>query len=142
MHSYPFVCVSIGLTIRKQVAVGVVYNPVMNEMFTAIAGQGACLNGVPIRVSSETQLQKALVATEIGTTRDPETLAAIFDRIQTVTQHVRSVRCCGSCAMNLCGVACGRLDAFYEVGFGGCWDVAAGALILQEAGGTVLDPSG
>jgi len=56
--------------------------------------------------------------------------------------QVRSLRLCGSCAMNLCGVACGRLDLFYELGFGGPWDVAAGALILQEAGGHVFDPSG
>eukprot|EP00878_Enallax_costatus_P045010 GHUV01053840.1.p1 GENE.GHUV01053840.1~~GHUV01053840.1.p1 ORF type:complete len:114 (+),score=0.57 GHUV01053840.1:41-343(+) len=59
--------------------------------------------------------------------RTPETVTAVFDRIHTLTSHMRSVRCCGSCAMNLVGVACGRLDAFYEIGFGGCWDVAAGA---------------
>lgn len=52
------------------------------------------------------------------------------------------MRCCGSCALNLCGVACGRLDAFYEIGFGGCWDVAGAAVILREAGGVVLDPAG
>lgn len=61
---------------------------------------------------------------------------------QMLTSAVRSVRCCGSCALNLCGVACGRLDAFYEIGFGGCWDVAGASVILQEAGGRVLDPAG
>lgn len=57
-------------------------------------------------------------------------------------QAMQSVRCCGSCALNLCSVACGRVDAFYEIGFGGVWDVAAGALIVSEAGGMVLDPAG
>eukprot|EP00983_Pelagomonas_calceolata_P109784 1159596-Pelagomonas_calceolata.AAC.6 len=55
---------------------------------------------------------------------------------------MQSVRCTGSCALNLCSVAAGRVDAFYEIGFGGCWDVAAGALIVLEAGGAVIDPSG
>ncbi len=142
VHQYPFVCVSIGLAIRKQLVVGVVLNPILDELYTAVKGQGAFLNGKQIHASDTTELGHALFATEIGTTRDPETVAAIFDRISTLTRCTRSVRCSGSCALNLCSVACGRLDAFYEVNFGGCWDCAAGALVLQEAGGTVLDPTG
>jgi inositol-phosphate phosphatase / L-galactose 1-phosphate phosphatase len=142
VHSYPFVCVCIGLVINQEVVVGVVYNPILNELFTACKGEGAFLNGTPIQVSNQSDLQKALVATEIGTTRDAETVEAVFDRVKNLTSVSQSVRCCGSCAMNLCGVACGRLDAFYEIGFGGCWDVAAAAVVLQEAGGQVLDPAG
>ncbi|KAK9818040.1 hypothetical protein WJX72_006139 [[Myrmecia] bisecta] len=142
VHQYPFVCVSIGLAIEQKLVLGVVFNPILNELFTAVQGRGAFLNGQQIHASSTAELGNALLATEIGTTRDPQTVAAIFDRISALTGCMRSVRCSGSCALNLCSVACGRLDAFYEIGFGGCWDVAAGALVLQEAGGTVLDPAG
>ncbi|KAK9031450.1 hypothetical protein V6N11_032828 [Hibiscus sabdariffa] len=119
VHGFPFVCVSIGLTIGKVPTVGVVYNPIMNELFTAVLGKGAFLNGTPIRVSSQNELVKSLLATE-----------------------VRSLRMSGSCALNLCGIACGRLDLFYEIGYGGPWDVAAGVLIVKEAGGLVYDPFG
>eukprot|EP01023_Acetabularia_acetabulum_P059163 TRINITY_DN7104_c0_g1_i1.p1 TRINITY_DN7104_c0_g1~~TRINITY_DN7104_c0_g1_i1.p1 ORF type:complete len:309 (-),score=53.21 TRINITY_DN7104_c0_g1_i1:227-1153(-) len=142
VHKYPFVCVCIGLYVGGEGVVGVVYNPVLDELFSACKGQGAFLNGEPISVSSEEKIGKALVATELGVTRDQETIEAVYDRIRNLTMQVRSIRCCGSCAMNICGVACGRLDAFYEIGFGGPWDVAAGAVILKEAGGEISDPIG
>ncbi|KAK4386744.1 Inositol monophosphatase 1 [Sesamum angolense] len=116
---FPFVCVSIGLTIGRIPTVGVVYNPIMDELFTAIRGKGAFLNGKPIKVSSQSELVKSLLVTE-----------------------VRSLRMTGSCALDLCGIACGRNDMFYLAGFGGPWDVAAGAVIVTEAGGVVFDPSG
>ncbi|KAH7857593.1 hypothetical protein Vadar_014369 [Vaccinium darrowii] len=109
VHGFPFICVSIGLTIGKIPIVGVVYNPIMDELFTGIDG----------KVSSQTELVKSLLATE-----------------------VRSLRTSGSCALNLCGIACGRLDLFYLLGFGGPWDVAGGAVIVKEAGGVLFDPSG
>ncbi|MEW5297251.1 MAG: hypothetical protein WDW36_000475 [Sanguina aurantia] len=142
VHSFPFVCVSIALVINKKAVVGVVYNPVMKELFTAVTGRGATLNGNPISCSNTTSLGSALLATEVGTSRSTPTLDAIFTRVRTLTSAMRAVRCCGSCALNLCGVACGRLDAFYEVGFGGCWDAAAGALVVTEAGGAVSDTNG
>ncbi|GAX80036.1 hypothetical protein CEUSTIGMA_g7475.t1 [Chlamydomonas eustigma] len=142
VHGFPFVCVSIALVIGREVIVGVVHNPILNETYTAIKGQGAKLNDAPISVSATCDLGTALIATEVGTSRDQETLSTIFSRMKTLTSAARAVRCCGSCAMNLCGVASGRLDAFYEIGFGGCWDVAAGKLIVEEAGGMVLDPQG
>ena len=67
-----------------------------------------------------------IACAEVGTTRDEETMAAIFARMRVVAENVRGLRCAGSCACNMCGVAMGRLDAFWEIGFGGCWDVAAG----------------
>ena len=121
----------------SQVVVGVVYAPILNELFVAVRGQGATLNGAPITVSAETDLAKALLATEVGVTRDAETVAAIFDRVQRCAASTRSVRATGSCAMNMCSVAMGRLDAFYEVGFGGPWDVAGASLIVEEAGGVL-----
>eukprot|EP00899_Mesostigma_viride_P018536 jgi/Mesvir1/26684/Mv20465-RA.1 len=140
VHGFPFTCVSIGLAINKEPLVGVVYNPILNEMFTAVKGGGAKLNGEPISVTHESDIGNALVATEVGVTRTPEAVAKTTERLGKLIAKARSLRCCGSCAMNLVGVACGRLDAFFEIGFGGCWDVAAGAIILQEAGGKVADP--
>ncbi|XP_075503020.1 inositol-phosphate phosphatase-like isoform X2 [Primulina tabacum] len=142
VHGFPFVCVSIGLTIGRIPTVGVVYNPIMDELFTAIHGKGAFLNGKAIKVSSQTELVKALLATEVGTKRDKATVDETTNRINSLLFKVRSLRMCGSCALNLCGIACGRLDLFYELGFGGPWDVAAGAVIVTEAGGLVFDPSG
>lgn len=142
VHMFPFVCVSIGLVIRKQVAVGVVFNPILQEMFTARRGGGAFLNGRRIHASAQTELGSALLATEVGTKRDEETVGATTGRIHDLLFEVRSLRLSGSCAMNLCGVACGRLDLFYELGFGGPWDVAAGWIIVEESGGRIFDPSG
>jgi len=119
-----------------------VFNPVLGEMFEAVRGRGATLNGRPISCSAEPSLSRALVGTELGVGREAETVEAVFDRIRRVSSASRSIRCGGSCAMGLCGVATGRLDAFYEIGFGGPWDVAAASLILTEAGGKVLDPGG
>ncbi|KMT04188.1 hypothetical protein BVRB_8g184830 [Beta vulgaris subsp. vulgaris] len=142
VHGFPFVCVSIGLTIRKVPTVGVVYNPIMDELFTGVRGQGAFLNGKPIQVSSKDELVNCLLATETGTQRDKATVDATTNRINSLLFKVRSVRMSGSCAMNLCGIACGRLDLMYEIGYGGAWDVAAGIVIVEEAGGRVFDPSG
>ena len=125
-----------------QLLVGVVYNPITDELFSAVKGGGATLNGVPLHTSGAAGLATALVGTEIGTSRDPAVMDAAFGRAQALTAAARSLRCGGSCALGLCGVAAGRLDAFYEIGFGGPWDVAAGACILREAGGVVLDPAG
>ncbi|KAJ0448303.1 putative L-galactose 1-phosphate phosphatase [Helianthus annuus] len=109
VHGFPFVCVSIGLTIKKVPVVGVVYNPIMNE-------------DIPMR--------------------DKATLDAVTNRINSLLYKVRSIRMGGSCALGLCGIACGRIDLFYLSGFGGPWDVAAGAVIVKEAGGVIFDPSG
>jgi inositol-phosphate phosphatase / L-galactose 1-phosphate phosphatase len=142
VHRFPFSCVSIALVINKEPAVGVVYNPVMGELFHALLGGGAYLNGARIKASDTTELQNAVFATEIGTRRDDAFLDAAFGRLRALSKESRSVRCCGSCALNLCSVAMGRLDYFYELGLGGCWDMAAGALVVTEAGGRVLDPAG
>lgn len=119
-----------------------VYNPVLKEMFTAIEGGGAKLNDNPIHVSDAQDIQQALLATEIGTLRDKESVTAIFDRVCKSVEASRSIRSLGSCALDMVSTAMGRLDGFYEIGFGGPWDVAASSVIVTEAGGTVLDPTG
>ncbi|KAH9315402.1 hypothetical protein KI387_024029, partial [Taxus chinensis] len=142
VHRFPFVCISIGLTIGKVPTVGVVYNPIIGELFTAVRGRGAYLNGQPISSSSQSEIGNALLAAEVGVVRDKETVDVTTDRINGLLFKVRSLRMTGSCALNLCGIACGRLDICYELGFGGPWDVAAAVVIIQEAGGCVFDPSG
>ncbi|KAL3614949.1 Small subunit (SSU) processome component [Castilleja foliolosa] len=142
VHGYPFVCVSIGLTIERVPTVGVVYNPIMDELFTAIRGKGAFLNGKTIKTSSQTELVKSLLAAEVGVNREKCAVDDATDRINRLLFKVRSVRIAGSCELDLCGVACGRVDLFYETEYGGPWDVAAGAVIVHEAGGLVFDPSG
>ncbi|KAH9548845.1 hypothetical protein CY35_11G107700 [Sphagnum magellanicum] len=134
VHRYSFVCVSIGLVIEKVPTVGVGFNPILDE--------GAFLNGQHIYASEQQNIGNALLATEVGKRRDKETIDVTTNKINNLLFEVHSLHLCGSCAMNLCGVACRRLDLFYELGFGGPWDVAVGALILQEAGGHVFDPSG
>ncbi|KAM1593408.1 hypothetical protein ACFX1Z_036780 [Malus domestica] len=142
VHGFPFVCVSIGLTIGKIPTIGVVYNPIIDELFTGIRGGGAFLNGNPIKVSSQTELVKSLLVTEVGVERDNVTVDATTGTINRLLFEVRSIRMGGSCALALCGIACGRLDLFYMDGYGGPWDVAGGAVIVTEAGGCVYDPSG
>ena len=143
VHNFPFSCVSIALVVKKKPVVGVVHNPHLRETYTAVRGGGGVrLNGELLRTSGETDLGRALIATEVGVYRDDETVEAVMARLRCVVEKGRSLRCCGAAAMNLAGVATGRLDAFYEVGFGGPWDVAAGALFVEEAGGVVVDPFG
>ncbi|MDB9925007.1 inositol monophosphatase [bacterium] len=142
VHGYPFSCVSIGLTLNKVPVLGVVLNPITGETFAAVQGRGATLNGEPISVSKVDELNKALIATEIGVGRDEQTVDAIMTRVRRCVENCRSLRSSGSCAMNMCGVACGRLDAFYEIGFGGPWDCVGACVIVREAGGLVMDPSG
>ena len=119
MHGFPFSCVSIALVVDRRPVVGVVHNPILGETYTAVRGRGAFLNGARCACSGESMLNRALMATEIGTTRDEETVAAVTARLRVLVEHARSVRACGAAAMNLAGVASGRLDGFFEVGFGG-----------------------
>jgi inositol-phosphate phosphatase/L-galactose 1-phosphate phosphatase len=142
VHRFPFSCVSIGLVVGRRPVVGVVFNPVLGELFSAVEGGGAFLNGAPIAVSPTSHLGSAVFATELGTRRDDAFMEAAFGRMRALGQATRGMRCCGSAALNLCGVAMGRLDAYYEVGLGGPWDMAAAVCILREAGGEVLDPAG
>jgi len=131
-HGYPFYCVSIGLEIERKLEAGVVYNPVSDECFTAVRGGGAFLNGNPIGVSSRNELEDCLFCTGFSY-QDEEILTnlSLFNRVMV---KARSVRRDGAAALDLCFVACGRFDGFWELSLHP-WDVAAGGLILEEAGG-------
>ncbi|PNH03560.1 Inositol monophosphatase 2 [Tetrabaena socialis] len=126
----------------KAVEVGVVYNPVLRELFVAAEGGGAFLNGARLAVSGVTTMQSALLGTEVGSSRQEETMDVVLGRVRALAGRMRALRCTGSCALGLANVAAGRCDAFYEIAFGGCWDAAAGGLLVSEAGGTMRDPAG
>ncbi|HVP28626.1 MAG TPA: inositol monophosphatase family protein [Myxococcota bacterium] len=139
-HGYPCFCVSIGVERRGTRAVGVVYDPLRDELFHAVRGGGAFRNDRPIRVSREAELGRGLFATgfayDVHTSAD-DNLAAFGAFVKSA----RAVRRDGSAALDLCYVACGRFDGYWERKLKP-WDVCAGALVLEEAGGRVSDLAG
>lgn len=144
VHRFPFVAVSIALAIDKKPVVGVVYNCILNEMYTAIDGQGAFKNGQPISCSKQTEISTALIGTEFGSSRADEIMAVILENMRKLASYpnpAHSIRCLGSAALNMCAVACGAMDAYFESGIH-VWDIAAGYVIVRAAGGTVLSPDG
>ena len=131
-HRYPLFCVSIAYERGGVVEAGVVYAPVLDELFGARRGGGATCNGVPVRVSSVATVPDALVCTgfnPVGYARNGKHFAHLSDRAQGVRRD-------GSAALDLAFVAAGRFDAFWEWDLK-AWDVAAGALLIEEAGGAV-----
>uniref|UniRef100_A0A1B6KSK4 Inositol-1-monophosphatase n=2 Tax=Graphocephala atropunctata TaxID=36148 RepID=A0A1B6KSK4_9HEMI len=141
VHGYPYVCISVALLVNKETQIGIVYNPVMNQLFTARKGQGSFYNGKPMRVSAVKELSEAVISTEVGLSRNEEKLRVIADNIKTFIPLAQGIRAVGACAMNMALVALGGADAFYEFG-PHAWDMAAGDLLIREAGGVVIDPSG
>jgi myo-inositol-1(or 4)-monophosphatase len=139
-HGYPQVSVSIALEHEGRIVLGLVYDPLRGERFHALEARGAYLNGAPIRVSSVPTLEGALLGTGFPYDRRdfPDFYLAFFKRFMLSSQGIRRS---GSAALDLCYVACGRLDGFWEWKLH-AWDTAAGSLIVREAGGTVTDFSG
>lgn len=139
-HGYPCFCVSIGVEREGVRTVGVVYDPLRDECFEAVRGGGARRNGRPIRVSEATTVATSLLATGFAyDVRDSERdNLAHFAR---AVKHAGGVRRDGSAAIDLCYVACGRFDGYWELKLHP-WDVAAGILIAEEAGGRVTDLAG
>ena len=139
-HGLPIFCSSLALEIDGAIAVGAIYDPTRRELFTAERGQGAWLNGQPLTVSSTSTLIDSLLVTgfHYGIQRDPEELVSLFREFIT---RSRAVRRLGSAALDLCYVAAGRFDGYWESKIQP-WDVAAGALIVEEAGGSVSTISG
>jgi myo-inositol-1(or 4)-monophosphatase len=134
-HGYPAFCVSIACEADGVLIYGVIYEPLRDELFEASRGGGARLNGAPIRVSGTAQLDRALVATGFPydiRERVPETMG----RLGRMLAHTQGARRGGSAALDLCYVACGRVDGFYEENLKP-WDTAAGCLIVTEAGGRI-----
>ncbi|XP_076014095.1 inositol monophosphatase 1-like [Genypterus blacodes] len=142
VHRFPFVSVSIGFTVNKEVEFGIVYSCVEDKMYTARRGKGAFCNGQPIKVSGQEDITKSLVLTEMGFKKDPvhfDTLMANIRSILSIPVH--GIRSPGSAAVNMCLVACGSADAYYHIGIH-CWDMAGGAAVVTEAGGVIMDISG
>jgi len=138
-HRYPHFAVSIALEHAGQVILGVVYDPMRDELFVAERGGGATLNGAPISVSQVDTLERSLLGT--GFAYGPEERnenAHVWNGFLTLAQGVRRD---GSAALNLCYVACGRLDGFWERPLN-AWDLAAGSLLVEEAGGIVSGYAG
>ncbi len=131
--------VSIGVEVDGVPSVGAVYDPTRDELFSAILGQGAWLNGEAFHTSPVTDLAMSLTGTGFG--YDPEVRRQQGPVLATLIPRIRDIRRGGSAALELCGVACGRLDAFYERGVN-AWDVGGAIAIIREAGGVIerIDP--
>jgi myo-inositol-1(or 4)-monophosphatase len=139
-HHIPIFCVSIGYAAHRTVQLGAVYDPMRDEMFLAERGQGASLNGRPLRVSSATELQRSLLVTGFpyNAWNTPQDNFANFVKFGKLSQGVRRL---GSAAIDLCYVAAGRFDGFWEMALNP-WDIAAGGLIAEEAGARVTNVTG
>lgn len=136
-HGFPFFAVSIALEIEAEVVLGVVYNPLMEEFFEAEKGKGALLNGQSIRVSETAALSDSLLATGFpyDVHQGPEKVMGLLEKMIMRAQGVRRL---GSAALDLCYVAAGRLDGFWEQDLKP-WDTGAGEIIVKEAGGRITD---
>lgn len=131
--------VSIALAYNGELLLGVVYDPSSDEMFSAVKNEGAFLNGKPIHVSNKTGLHTSVIATGFPSQMDAR--LAVYNGLGKLIHECRTIRSLGSAARHLAYVGAGRLDGFWENGLK-TWDVAAGVLIVQEAGGQVSDTSG
>jgi myo-inositol-1(or 4)-monophosphatase len=138
LHGFPVFSVSIAVARRGEIEHGVVYDPLRQEIFTASRGQGAQLDGRRIRVSKRTSLKPSLVATGFPYRANLKYLDRYMDMLRVVMLETAGVRRPGSAALDLCYVAAGRVDAFFEFGLSK-WDIAAGALMIREAGGRISD---
>nr|XP_046227179.1 inositol monophosphatase 1-like [Scatophagus argus]XP_046227180.1 inositol monophosphatase 1-like [Scatophagus argus]XP_046227181.1 inositol monophosphatase 1-like [Scatophagus argus]XP_046227182.1 inositol monophosphatase 1-like [Scatophagus argus] len=142
VHRFPFVSVSIGFAVKKEIEFGIVYSCIEDKMYTARRGKGAFCNGVPIKVSGQEDISQSLVLTEMGFKKDPEQFKTMLANVKTILSiPVHGIRSPGSAAVNMCLVACGSADAYYHMGIH-CWDMAGGAAVVTEAGGVIMDISG
>jgi myo-inositol-1(or 4)-monophosphatase len=140
IHDNPQFAVSIAMRYRGTLEIGVIYDPLRQELFTAERGQGALLDGKRIRVTQARDLENGLVGTGFPYS-DFEHLDAYMAMLKKVIKNTAGVRRPGSAALDLAWMAAGRLDAFWELNLKP-WDIAAGALMIKEAGGMVADISG
>lgn len=138
-HGYPVFAVSLGLLQKGEPLIGAIYNPVTHEMFTAVRGGGAFRNGVPIHVSVTKELSHSLLATGFPSHKRVQNPNIHYYWEFTLRSH--GVRRAGAAALDLCSVACGQFDGFWEFGLKS-WDTAAGILLVREAGGNVTNFSG
>lgn len=138
-YSIPHFCVSIALRIRDEIVVGVIHDPMVGETWTVEKGGPAMLNGEPIAVSSRAKLEESILF--IGCGKDDESLETGMQRFQKASGRARKMRMMGSAALGMAYIASGRLDAYVESRIS-LWDIAAGKLLVEAAGGKVdLEPS-
>ena len=137
LHGFPHWCVSIALVENGEPQHGVVFDPLRNELFTASRGSGAVLNDKRIRVSERKDLDGAMLATGFPP-RERERAPAQLECVRALLRQAEDIRRTGSAALDLAYVACGRSDGYFEAGVKP-WDIAAGALLVREAGGRVCD---
>lgn len=133
-HRFPFFCVSIGVMRKDEIVAGVVYEPTRDELFSAVQGKGAFLNGQAISVSNRKTVIESLISTGFPYSQDGK--KKNLEYFKKMLGKSQAVRRPGAAALDLCYVACGRVDGFWEFGLQP-WDTAAGKLIVEEAGGTV-----
>ncbi len=136
LHGFPMFAVSIGLQVKGRLQVGVVYDPSRQELFTAIRGVGAQLDGKRIRVDRHRSLDGALIGTGFPYRENDRWMEQYLNQFRAVMQIAADIRRPGSAALDLCYLAAGRMDGFWEFGLQP-WDTAAGSLILREAGGMI-----
>jgi len=141
IHGFPHFAVSIGVAYKGQIEHGVVYDPLRDELFSASRGKGARLNDRRIRVSSHPKLENALLGTGFPYRHSAEHQQAYTDSLHALLPLCGDVRRAGAAALDLSYVACGRLDGFWELKLQK-WDMAAGILLIKEAGGLVCDIHG
>uniref|UniRef100_A0A8C0G9Z2 Inositol-1-monophosphatase n=1 Tax=Chelonoidis abingdonii TaxID=106734 RepID=A0A8C0G9Z2_CHEAB len=142
VHRFPTVAVSIGFAVNQELEFGVIYHCTEERLYTGRRGQGAFCNEKRLQVSKETDKSKALILTEIGPKRDPETLKLFLGNMESLLKaQVHGIRVIGSSTLALCHLASGAADAYYQFGLH-CWDLAAATVIIREAGGIVIDTSG
>lgn len=141
LHGFPVFAISIGLQINGRLEHAVVYDPMREELYTASRGEGAQLDGHKIRVSGNKDLDRSLIGTGFPYRQADEDLDPYLAMLSKIIRNTSGVRRPGAAALDLCYVACGRLDAFFETGLKP-WDLAAGTLIIREAGGIISGMDG
>ncbi|KAF6099541.1 inositol monophosphatase 1 [Phyllostomus discolor] len=158
VHRFPFVAVSIGFVVNKKIEFGVVYSCVEDKMYTGRRGKGAFCNGQKLQVSQQEEflslnssdywkhflldITKSLLVTELGSCRTPETVRTVLSNMEKLLCiPIHGIRGVGTAAVNMCLVASGAADAYYEMGIH-CWDMAGAGIIVTEAGGVLMDVTG
>ncbi len=141
IHGFPHFAISIGIAHKGRIEHGVIYDPLRQELFTATRGKGAFLNQTRIRVAERKQLSEALLGTGFAYRHTDKDSPLPKQLLEAIFPETGDVRRAGAATLDLAYVACGRLDGFWEMGLK-IWDMAAGALIVKEAGGIVCDLDG
>lgn len=143
VNKVPHTCISVGVYKDKKPFIGIVYNPILDELYTAVVGEGAYLNNDKIQVSNESEFQKSLLSTGFpySNATNQDDLNDVIKKMKDILPRCQDIRRLGSAAIDLCFVARGTYEGYYEMNLK-AWDVSAGLIILQEAGGVVTTLDG